>query len=331
MTWWAPRTTFFSSPDRIAICGIPLAVEGQGKATGDEYVRYLVNVARQFDLSVETFRAVMGIRTSGDHFEVEIARSTEGVGGTESMPRMSEARQTSRNASPVDPIHARNVILTTGNMHAPRRLGIEGESLPHVSHYLGDPLKYFGRKVVVVGGKNSAVEAAIRLHRAGAHVTISYRREAFDAERIKYWLLPELEWLIDKGRIGFEPETTIERIDHDRITLARHGEPIQRDADFVLLLTGYVQDQSLFDQLALDRIDPDATNRPAYDHATMQTSVPGVYVAGTACGGSQERARVFIENSHLHVDRICRAITGKGVPWTIDPEMQKLTAKHEER
>ena len=83
--------------------------------------------------------------------------------------------------------------------------------------------------------------------------------------------------------------------------------------------------------IGLDRIDPDSTNRPAYDHATMETSVPGVYVAGTACGGSQQRARVFIENSHLHVDRICKAITGKGVPWSIDPEMQKLTAKHEER
>ncbi|MEO1718131.1 MAG: hypothetical protein AAFR76_13595, partial [Planctomycetota bacterium] len=115
------------------------------------------------------------------------------------------------------------------------------------------------------------------------------------------------------------------------VVFERLAIPCEHDADFVLLLTGYVQDQSLFDQLGLDRIDPDFTNRPAYDHATMQTSVPGVYVAGTACGGSQERARVFIENSHLHVDRICKAITGTGVPWSIDPEMQKLTARHEER
>ncbi len=323
-SWWAPRTKFFSSPDRIAICGIPLAVSGQDKATGDEYVRYLVNVARQLGLNVETFRAVTGIRKSDDHFEVDVTRSAEGVGGLESMPRMSRA-------NPADAILARNVILTVGNMHAPRRLDVEGEDLPHVSHYLGDPQKYFGRRVVIVGGKNSAVEAAIRLHRVGARVTIAYRQETFDAERIKYWLLPELEWLIEKGRIGFEPSCTVERIGDDQIVLARGGEAFERDADFVLLLTGYVQDQSLFDQLGLDRIDPESTNRPAYDHATMQTSVPGVYVAGTACGGSQQRARVFIENSHLHVDRICRAITGKGVPWPIDPEMQKLTDKHEER
>ncbi|MEL7483382.1 MAG: NAD(P)-binding domain-containing protein [Planctomycetota bacterium] len=331
MTWWAPRTTFFSSPDRIAICGIPLAVEGQGKATGDDYVRYLVNVTRQLDLDVETFRAVTGIRKIGDDFEVDVARSAAGVGGHEQMPRSRDKLQSGHEANPVDQVHAKNVILTTGNMHAPRRLGVEGETLPHVSHYLGDPLRYFGRRVVIVGGKNSAVEAAIRLHRAGAHVTIAYRREAFDAERIKYWLLPELEWLIEKGRVGFEPSCTVERIEDDRIVLTRAGETIEREADFVLLLTGYVQDQSLFDQLGIERIDPDSTNRPAYDHATMQTSVPGVYVAGTACGGSQQRARVFIENSHLHVDRICRAITGKGAPWSIDPEMQKLTAKHEER
>ncbi|MEL6795308.1 MAG: NAD(P)-binding domain-containing protein [Planctomycetota bacterium] len=331
MTWWAPRTKFFSSPDRIAICGIPLAVSGQDKATGDDYLRYLVNVTRQLDLNVETFRAVTSIRRSSGHFEVEVTRSAEGVGGQEQMPRSSEAPQASREANPVDSILTRSVILTVGNMHAPRMLGVRGESLPHVSHYLDDPLKYFGRKVVIVGGKNSAVEAAIRLHRAGAHVTIAYRRESFDADRIKYWLLPELEWLIDKGRIGFEPNCAVERIEDDRIVLSRSGKTIERDADFVLPLTGYVQDQSLFDQLSLDRIDPDTTNRPAYDHATMQTSVRGVYVAGTACGGSQQRARVFIENSHLHVDRICRALTGKGVPWSIDPEMQKLTAKHEER
>ena len=324
MTWWAPRTKFFSSPDRIAICGIPLSVLGQDKATGDDYVRYLVNVTRQLDLNVETFRAVTGIRKRGDQLAVDVARSAEGIGGTEAMPRMSEA-------NPVDSVRARNVILTVGNMHAPRMLGVKGESRPHVSHYLADPLKYFGRKVVIVGGKNSAVEAAVRLHRAGAHVTIAYRRDSFDAERIKYWLLPELEWLIDKGRIGFEPNCTVERIENDSVVLTRNGESFEHDADFVLLLTGYVQDQSLFDQLGLDRIDPKTTTRPAYDHATLQPRVPGVYVAGTACGGSQERARVFIENSHLHVDRICKAITGKGVPWSIDPEMQKLTAKHEER
>ncbi|MEM1072753.1 MAG: NAD(P)-binding domain-containing protein, partial [Planctomycetota bacterium] len=182
MTWWAPRTKFFSSPDRIAICGIPLSVLGQDKATGDDYVRYLVNVTRQLDLNVETFRAVTGIRKRGDQLAVDVARSAEGIGGTEAMPRMSEA-------NPVDSVRARNVILTVGNMHAPRMLGVKGESRPQVSHYLADPLKYFGRKVVIVGGKNSAVEAAIRLHRAGAHVTIAYRRDSFDAERIKYWLL----------------------------------------------------------------------------------------------------------------------------------------------
>ena len=321
-TWWAPRTKFFSSPDRIAICGIPLAVSGQDKATGDEYVQYLVNAARQLALPVETFRRVTGIGKAGEHFELDVARSAEGVGGHEQMQPISDAQ-------PAEVVRARHVVLTTGNMHAPRRLGVPGEDLPHVSHYLSDPLKYFGRRVVIVGGKNSAVEAAIRLHRAGAHVTIAYRRESFDAERIKYWLLPELEWLIEKGRVGFEPNAEVARIEQDQIMLTREGDTIERNADVVLLLTGYVQDQSLFDQLGLDRIGEE--HRPTYDHATMQTSVPGVYVAGTACGGSQQRARVFIENSHLHVDRICKAITGKGVPWPVDPEMQRLTAKHEER
>lgn len=324
MTWWAPRTRFFSSPDRIAICGVPLAVAGQDKATGDDYVRYLVAVARQFDLKIETFRAVTAVNPVCDGFAVDVATSHAGVGGG---PALS-ARP---NAAPptTESIQARRVVLTIGNMHAPRTLGVPGEDLPHVSHYLADPLRYVGRRVVVVGGKNSAVEAAIRLHRAGAHVTIAYRGAEFDRDRVKYWLLPELEWLIDKGRVGFEPSCTVERIEDERILLSRAGETTACDADFVLLLTGYVQDGSLFDQLGLDRIGNE--RRPVYNHDTMETSVPGVYVAGTACGGSQQRARVFIENSHVHVDRICRAITGKGVPWTIDPEMQRLTEKHEER
>lgn len=321
MSWWAPQTRFFSSPDRIAIAGVPLTVPGQDKATGDEYRRYLVGVAQQFELDIETFRGVRSIGKHGDGFELEIVRSTRGVGGFgEPAPPAGSAEET---------LHARRIVLTIGNMHAPRRLGVPGEDLPHVSHYLGDPLLYVGRRVLIIGGKNSAVEAAIRLHRAGAAVTMAYRRDAFDADRIKYWLLPELEWLIDKDRIRFLPGSAVERIDERSVTLRRGGASVEIETDVVLALTGYVQDPSLFDQLGLDRIG--AEQRPAYDHDTMETNVPGVFVAGTACGGSQRRARVFIENSHAHVDRICRAITGKGVPWAIDPALETLTEKHEER
>lgn len=323
MTWWAPRTKFFSSPERLAVCGIPFGIVGQDKATNDDYVAYLVGVARQLQLPIDTFRAARSVRSIEGDWAVEVVRSATGVGGGDALQNL--------NDSPVvEVIRSRNVILTIGNTHLPRVLGVPGEDRPHVSHYLADPLRYTGRDVLIVGAKNSAVEAAIRLYRAGAIVTMSYRREEFDSSRIKPWLLPELEWLIDKGRVRFEPQTEVRTIGEDTVTLERDGAALEIEADFVLLLTGYVQDQTLFDQLGLERIDADSTNRPAYDHATMQTSVPGIYVAGTACGGNMQRARVFIENSHVHADRICKAMTGQGVPWKIDPEMIRLTEKHEE-
>src|SRR5690606_22564764 len=141
---------------------------------------------------------------------------------------------------------ARNVVLAIGDMHRPRRLGIPGEDLPHVSHYFGDPHEYFRRRVLIVGGKNSAVEAAIRLFRLGADVAISYRGERFDPERIKYWLLPEIAWLIEKKRIGFYPRTAPTAITPESAMLRhldREGEPaLEVGADAVLLLTGYEQD-----------------------------------------------------------------------------------------
>jgi len=242
----------------------------------------------------------------------------------------------------------RRVVLAIGNMHRPRVLGIAGESLAHVSHYLDDPHEYAGRRAVIVGGKNSAVEAAIRLYRVGARVTVSYRRSAFDRERIKYWLLPEIEWLIRNGKIGFAPCTVPTEIRAGSIELERvaadggagggdlsavherqqeHagapdgtdrcvdtralavGERAEVAADCVVLLTGYVQDPDLFDRLGVEREGEE--RRAVVNPRTMETNVPGVYVAGTAAGGSQRRATVFIETSHVHAGRIAAAVTGR--------------------
>ncbi|MEM9167705.1 MAG: NAD(P)-binding domain-containing protein [Planctomycetota bacterium] len=321
MRWWAPGTTFFSSPERIAICGSSRTTAAQGKLTGEAYIRSLVDVVRGRGLIIHPFRAVTAIRRDESFFELDTQRSREGLGG--------EGTESLTTYGPIDTVRAHAVVLTIGNMHRARRLGIPGEDLPHVSHYLDDPLRHVGRSVLVVGGKNSAVEAAIRLHRVGAGVTLSYRNPEFDAERVKPWLLPELKWLIDKGRIRFLPETVPMRIDADRVTLHGPKGETELRPDAVRLLTGYGQDQTLFDQLGVERLGD--IRRPAYDHDTMETSVPGVYVAGTACGGSQTRARVFIENSHIHVDRICRALTGQGVPWALDQDFAGLGGADEER
>ena len=318
MGWWAPGTRYFSSPERIAIAGVPLIVQGEEKATREDYLRYLRHVAAEFSLEVRTFERVVGVEREGEWFVVRTVRSAHGVGGVEEQRRVEceeqgdpELRRASASASGGKTYRVRKIVLAIGNMHLPRMVGVEGEGLAHVSHYLEDPHKYFGRRVVIVGGRNSAVEAAIRLYRAGARVTLCQRAAEMERERIKYWLLPELEWLIEKGLVGFEAGVEVREITEGAVVFERDGGWVEAPADMVLLLTGYVQEPELFEMLGVELHGPE--RRPRFDSRTMETSVPGVFVAGTAIGGSASRTRVFIENAHEHVERIVRAITGKDV------------------
>lgn len=321
--WWAPGTRFFSSPERIEIAGLPMALTHQDKATREEYLSYLRAVVRQFDLKIQTYTRVTHITRERDDFAVAASRSSHGVGG-HGEGRSDHALRGVALASSQPPTHrARNIILTIGDMHRPRLLNIPGENLPHVSHYFSDPHEYYRRRVLIVGGKNSAVEATLRLYRVGANVTISYRGESFDPKRVKYWLRPELEWLISKNRIAFHPRTCVKAIHLDHVELQNESSDITNiEADLVLLLTGYEQDSQLFEQLGIELHGEELA--PRFDLHTMQTNIPRVFVAGTAAGGSQKRARLFIENSHVHVRRILRAITQQDVPWQTDRDFGEL-------
>lgn len=313
MGWWAPETRFFSSPERIAIAGVPLVTLGQEKATREEYLAYLRGVVLQFGLEVRTFERVIEIARDGGGFAIRAIRSTHGVGGPEEA---GEERHPGGKASghqgPVREYRAQRVVMAVGDMHRARLLGVPGEGLPHVSHYFQAPHRYAGRRLLIVGGRNSVVEAAIRCRRAGARVTISYRRAMFDERRVKYWLLPEIKGLIKEDKIGFLPETEVEEIGDQRVTLRRGlTERPEVEADDVLLLTGYVMDGALLESAGVEMVGPE--RRPRFDPRTMETNVPGLFVAGTATAGSQERHRVFIENCHAHAERIAAAVTGTAV------------------
>jgi bacillithiol disulfide reductase len=299
MQWWAPGTKYFSSPERIAIAGVPLIVADQDKATRENYLDYLLAVVGTHQLDIETYTRVTKVEKQSDGFLLTTARSFHGVGGPEELDYTP-------SSSATETIKAKRIVLAIGDMHTPRMLDIPGEDLPHVAHYLGEVHQYANQRVLIVGGKNSAVEAAIRLFRAGAHVTMSYRGDAFDPDRIKYWLYPEIEYLIKKNKIAFIPHSTVESIDGQAATL-NTGESIP--ADFVLLLTGYEQDQSLFTQLGIQLVGDD--RKPKLNLKTMETTVPGVFVAGTATAGSQTRTKVFIETAHIHVDRIIAALQNR--------------------
>ncbi|MBE2225664.1 MAG: NAD(P)-binding domain-containing protein, partial [Anaerolineae bacterium] len=205
----------------------------------------------------------------------------------------------------------------------PRLLNIPGENLPHVTHYYPGPHPYFRQKLLVVGGRNSAVEGALRSWRAGADVAMSYRKPAFNFERIKPHMSMDLGDRLSKGEIKFFPSTVPVEITPTHVVLAeveeggqengsfdklRTGRFHQVPTDFVYLASGFVADMSLFAQagVALEG----ESEVPAFNPNTMETNVPGLYVAGTAAGGTQSKFTYFISTSHHHVAKIMKHITG---------------------
>ncbi len=299
--WYPIQMLFHSSSDRLALAGVPIQVPNQQKISREEYLAYMRALVLQFNLEVRTYERVERAERVGDHFELR----TRLISGGERQYRVDD------------------IVLAIGAFHAPRLLDIPGEDMPHVSHYFRDPHTYFGKRLLIVGGRNSSVEAAVRCQRAGAEVTLSYRRTDFDPKVVKFWLLPEVRALIRDGHVRFLPNTTPLEIRRQSVVLAReNGEPLEVPADFVLMMTGYVQNPTLFEQLGVELRGDD--RQPLHDPDTMETNVPGVFVAGTAVAGTPPRkVTVIVETCHVHVPRIVGAITGRpavGLPAGAEDE-----------
>ncbi|HVS30396.1 MAG TPA: NAD(P)-binding domain-containing protein [Thermoanaerobaculia bacterium] len=295
--WYPLQMLFHSRADRLAIAGVPIQVPDQQKPNREEYLAYLRAIVEMYGLDIRTFERVEQARRVGGGFELR----TRTVDGEHSY-------------------EVGNIVLAIGAMHHPRVLGIPGEEQPNVSHYFREPHTYFGRRLLIVGGRNSAVEAAVRCQRAGANVTISYRGADFDADKVKWWLLPEIRGMVRDGRVVFMPNTNVTEIRGTKV-MTDGGEI---DADFVLVLTGYRQDTTLFEMLGVSTRGEAC--EPVYDEATMETNVPGVFIAGTAVAGTPPRkVSVIVETCHVHVPRIVKALTGRTpavpvVPATFDDE-----------
>jgi thioredoxin reductase (NADPH) len=292
MRAWPGSTRFYSAPERVALAGLPLHGPTQEGLLGEEYLAYLRSLVEWLALPVQTYERVTDVVREGEGFRLPTAT----LAGTRAW-------------------RCRRLVLATGGLSRPRRLGIPGEDLPHVDLLLPDPHRYFQRRLLVVGGKNSALEGALRAYRAGAEVTLSYRRERFRESEVKPFLSPELEMLMAKGEIRFLPRTVPERIEPGRVLLAPADEtgPVagprtEVETDFVLLCVGYEADMSLFEAAGVRLTGPGRA--PEADPETMETNVPGLYVVGTAAGGSQDRYDLFIATCHHHVEKACRALAG---------------------
>jgi thioredoxin reductase (NADPH) len=293
MTWWPRNTPFFSTTERLAIAGVPIQNNYQQRITGEDYLAYLRGIVEQFDLQINTYEPVTSLMSTTDEFVL-----------------------TTRTWTGERHYRSRRVVLAIGDMHQPNMLHIPGEDLPHVSHYFRDPHDYFRTRLLIIGGRNSAAEAALRCWRAGADVTISYRQAQFDEQRVKHWLLPDLYAQIEAGTITFLPETIPVEITPAHVVLlptsnghAVSGPPIYHPTDFVLLNTGFRGEQHLLESAG---VELHGENRmPIFNPATMETNVPGLYLAGTVAAGIQQRYTLFIENCHEHVGKITAAVTGR--------------------
>ena len=261
--------TFFTTPERLEIGNHPLVCAGS-KATREEALKYYRGVARAEGLRVRTYTTLMDANT--------IATSL----GRES-------------------ISWDTLVLATGYFDHPNRLGVPGEDLPHVHHCFDEAHLSYGRDAVVIGGKNSAVEAALQLFRAGARTTIIYRGPTWP-KSVKYWLRPDLENRIKAGEIQARlGSQVVEITERDVLVRGALGNEERIRADRVYPLIGYHPDYELFKRVGI-AFDPES-GRPAVNAETLETSVPGIYVAGSAIAGNKI-SEIFIENGRFDGEKI---------------------------
>lgn len=266
--------TFFTTPERLEIGGHPL-VCGGAKATREEALKYYRGVARAGRLRVRTYTRLLTAAPS---------------------PRGGLAcTLATRHGG--DTLLADRVVLATGYFDHPNLLDVPGESRPHVSHYFDEAHRSSGLDVVVIGGKNSAVEAALQLFRAGARVTLVYRGAALPAG-VKYWLRPDLENRIRAGEIAARFGAPVAEITDREVIL---GGGVRIAADRVYALTGFHPDFELFRRIGIEF--DEASGRPRLDAATLETTVRGVHLAGSVVAG-RKISEVFIENGRFDGDKI---------------------------
>jgi thioredoxin reductase (NADPH) len=273
---------FFSTPDLIEIGGYPFPVQ-QYKPTREDALEYYRGVALRERIDLSLYDPVTGLDGQRGRFVV-------------------------RSSSGDHP--CRVVILATGFFDFANRLGVPGEDLPKVTHYYKEPFAYVGQDVAVIGAKNSAAKAALDCYRHGARVTLIVRSAAI-SDKVKYWIKPDLENRIKEGSIAAFFNTTVQEIRTGSLLLNTPAGIRDIPNQWVLAMTGYHPDFGLLERFGVTVAD-DRWRTPVFDETTFETSRPGVYLAGTLCGGYQT-GRWFIENGRFHARQIAEHVAGESV------------------
>lgn len=271
--------TFFSTADRLEIDDIPF-ITTKPKPGRQDALEYYQSIARQKKLNIRPYEKVLNIQKT-DFFEIE----------TNKHNYLSQ-----------------NVIIATGFYDIPNWMDIPGEDLAKVKHYYTEPYPYAFQDVVVVGSSNSAVDAALEIYRKGGRVTMIIRKNEI-SNSVKYWVKPDIENRIAEGSIkAFFGAELLEVTPDSVIFRTKNGEKNEIKNDFVLAMTGYLPDFEFLKKIGID-LNNECLN-PTYNPETMESNVPGIYLAGVVCGGKDTHLW-FIENSRIHAKQIIKNIADK--------------------
>ncbi|MEK4147505.1 YpdA family putative bacillithiol disulfide reductase [Robertmurraya sp. FSL W8-0741] len=269
--------TFFSTSEKLEVGNYPFVTEHY-KPKRNQALVYYREVVKREQLSVNTYEKVQSVKKEEDDFFT-----------------VTTDKQV---------YSCQYVVIATGYYDNPNYMNVPGEDLPKVFHYFKEAHPYFDKDVVVVGGKNSSVDATIELVKAGARVTVLYRGSEFSSS-IKPWILPEFESLIRHGIATMVFNAQVKEITEDKVIYEKEGQQVAVKNDFVFAMTGYHPDHDFLKQMGVE-IDEES-GRPIFNEETMETNVSGIYIAGVIAAGNNAN-EIFIENGRFHGEQIASAI-----------------------
>jgi thioredoxin reductase (NADPH) len=275
---------FFTTPELLEIGDIPMTCATE-KPTRVDALKYYRKVAEHFQLELGLYETVSTVEGQDGHFTVR----TQKDNGESKL------------------YGCRKIVVATGYYDLPNLLNVPGENLPHVSHYYTEPHSYWAQDVVVIGGKNSAAEAALELYRSGARVTLVHRHAEL-GQNIKYWVRPDIENRIRAGQITGMFETHVTHFESGSVWVQNKNGSLRLSARQVFVLTGYHPDFGFLTRLGI-KLDPH-TNKPQFNPETHESNVLGIYLAGVIIGGNKT-SEIFIENGRFHGKQIASALASQ--------------------
>ena len=273
--------TFFSSSDKLGIGDVPFIVEDL-KPKRNQALVYYREVVKHHQLDVRTFEEVLAVKKVDNRFLVSTTKQTYKV---------------------------RFLTIATGYYGQPNELEVQGQELSKVMHYFKEAHPYFNQDVVIIGGKNSAVDAAIELEKAGANVTVLYRGSEY-SKSIKPWILPNFDSLAKHEKITMHFNSEVVRIDEDTLTFNKEGKSYTIKNDFVFAMIGYHPDYKFLESCGVETITNEFGTAPSYNKDTMESNVENLYIAGVIAAGNDANT-IFIENGKFHGGTIAQDIERK--------------------